>query len=276
MSVKATAYVLHRRFGNPTRKLIMLAIADHANDSGEAWPSIENLAYKAECSTRSVQIHIQQLHENGEIQIQPPRPPRRLSNLYRIIFKNIESTAKPLSGKENHTPAESAPVQNSDESMYTACTPTRPGSSPEPLRTTRSPHVEREGARATASPDSQRLIHLINSVHKPWELTPALTEKEETAFRNNRAALGSLPPERWNIIRAYYAAKRTDPTPGAYRPTSREMFMRDIGDVVTHSAEWEERQSPATLRKPSKPPPTPQEEATAKRELPEWLAKHKS
>jgi DNA-binding transcriptional ArsR family regulator len=47
------------------QKLVLLAIADCANDEGVAWPSIQTIARKSGASARTVQRHIREIEEAG-------------------------------------------------------------------------------------------------------------------------------------------------------------------------------------------------------------------
>ena len=273
MSVKATNYVLHNRFGNPTRKLIMLAIADHANDSGEAWPGIESLAFKAECSPRSVQTHLRELESSGDIQIQPPRPPARMANTYRIIFKN-PATSEAFPQKAKTSPANSAPPQIPYESAYTPCTPTCPESAPESIKTIKN--HQRERAHAPAQPPAEfseddfcDTLEFIGSLRPGWDT--AFSAKERTAFSANAAALRSIKPEHRDAIRRFLSARL--PQGHAYwQPKTRFQFLTDSSDVLAHALDWEGKQpKPATHRK-TQPLQTAEEKAQAERDLAEWLA----
>ncbi|CNK74747.1 Uncharacterised protein [Yersinia mollaretii] len=51
--------------GNPLRKLILVKLADNANDQGECWPSYGNIANLCECSKSAVKSHITALIEMG-------------------------------------------------------------------------------------------------------------------------------------------------------------------------------------------------------------------
>lgn len=48
--------------------LVLLALADFANNDGEAWPSIDSLAEKVRLSPRHVQRLLRELEEDGEIE----------------------------------------------------------------------------------------------------------------------------------------------------------------------------------------------------------------
>lgn len=65
MSVHATRWAWEQSVGHPTRKLVLVALADHANSDGECWPSMGTVATFAECSARTVQRHIDALCEQG-------------------------------------------------------------------------------------------------------------------------------------------------------------------------------------------------------------------
>lgn len=47
--------------GNPIRKLVLIKLADNANDNGECWPSYQHIADHCECSRSAVRTHIDAL-----------------------------------------------------------------------------------------------------------------------------------------------------------------------------------------------------------------------
>ena len=68
MSMKAYAWGLSQKVGDPTKKLVLWIICDHYNDSlGYAFPSQDRIADIAECSVRTVQRHIKILLDSGLI-----------------------------------------------------------------------------------------------------------------------------------------------------------------------------------------------------------------
>lgn len=64
--------------------LILLAIADFANDDGSAYPSVETLAKKARMSERNAQYVLRKLVDDGELAISKGVGPRG-ANLYRVL-----------------------------------------------------------------------------------------------------------------------------------------------------------------------------------------------
>ncbi len=93
MSLKAMVWALEVRVGNPIRKLVLLKLADHANDRGECWPSLDLLSEVAEVSRRSVIRHIQDLEEMGLISKKKGSKGR--SNKYFLALKKDSATLAP-------------------------------------------------------------------------------------------------------------------------------------------------------------------------------------
>lgn len=68
MSIEALAAVLNMDFGDSTRKLVALGLANHADrDGSNAWPAMKTLADYANCSTRTAQRHVAALLSEGFI-----------------------------------------------------------------------------------------------------------------------------------------------------------------------------------------------------------------
>lgn len=63
MSIRIMGAVWERQDTTPTQKLVLLALADWANDEGHCWPSISRLAEKTGVAGRSVQRLIRQLED---------------------------------------------------------------------------------------------------------------------------------------------------------------------------------------------------------------------
>ena len=52
-----------------SRLVIMLCLADHANDDGECWPSIDRLAKRARLHRQNVMVHLKELEDAGYITV---------------------------------------------------------------------------------------------------------------------------------------------------------------------------------------------------------------
>jgi DNA-binding MarR family transcriptional regulator len=63
--------------------LVLLALADFADDEGTCWPSIETLARKSRLKRRATQYAIQSLVDAGLLTVEPNAGPNTV-NLYRV------------------------------------------------------------------------------------------------------------------------------------------------------------------------------------------------
>jgi hypothetical protein len=82
MSIKLMTAVWDTKIGPATRRLVLLALADIANDDGEAWPSIDTLATRANCSRTTAEDSLRSLVTDGIIERESRGFHR--SNMYRI------------------------------------------------------------------------------------------------------------------------------------------------------------------------------------------------
>jgi len=79
------------------KRLVLLAIADNANDEGYAWPSQQTLASKTGLSVRSVQVHIAELVQEGWLSI--ARVPRRAGRWSRNAYQmQLDRAQEPAPG----------------------------------------------------------------------------------------------------------------------------------------------------------------------------------
>jgi hypothetical protein len=65
MSMELMVKAMKTKVGNPLRKLVLLKLADNANDHGECWPSYQYIAEQCEISRRSVMDHVKKLEAAG-------------------------------------------------------------------------------------------------------------------------------------------------------------------------------------------------------------------
>jgi hypothetical protein len=103
MSVKFMARVWAHSRRKDGELLVMLALADFANDAGECWPSIPVLAQKARLTERQTRRVLKKLEEAGEIRKAPSNGGRNRRNHYFIMLsENPDNiTGKELQGKNN-------------------------------------------------------------------------------------------------------------------------------------------------------------------------------
>lgn len=66
--------------------LVMLVLSDFSNDTGVSWPSIQTIATKSRCSSRTVQRIITALQKLGKLAVEREAA-RGGTNLYKIKFE---------------------------------------------------------------------------------------------------------------------------------------------------------------------------------------------
>jgi hypothetical protein len=70
--------------------IVLLAIADYANDEGNAWPAVPTLARKARMSKRNVQRWVRALQRDGELKVLRNEG-RRGTNIYKICLPQAKA-----------------------------------------------------------------------------------------------------------------------------------------------------------------------------------------
>ena len=93
MSVKALTWAFEQPV-NATEKVVLLALADHADEHGVCWPSISLLVKRAHVGERTVQRAIQSLEDNGFV-IRERRVRENgsdTSNLYRLMLSKVSQS----------------------------------------------------------------------------------------------------------------------------------------------------------------------------------------
>ena len=71
MSVRALNWAFDQKGMQPASKLLLIALANHADDNGYAWPGIEGIADRWDMSSRTVSRHIHLLSIDGLITVSP-------------------------------------------------------------------------------------------------------------------------------------------------------------------------------------------------------------
>jgi len=95
MSVKILSQALDTVVGDSTRKLVLICLADHANeDDRTCWPAIDRIAKKCEISRSTVKRHIKVLEQDGLIM---RRSRTGDSTLYYVLPRLVDGTERPAS-----------------------------------------------------------------------------------------------------------------------------------------------------------------------------------
>ncbi len=117
MSMDLMVKAMKTRVGSPLRKLVLIKLADNANDQGECWPSYQHIADQCEMSRRSVMSHIETLCKGGLVrkEIRKGGPKGNSSNIYILILSGGAGFSPPLvkdfhQGSESAAPASENPA----------------------------------------------------------------------------------------------------------------------------------------------------------------------
>ena len=85
MSMELMVKAMKAKVGNPLRKLVLLKLADNANDQGECWPSYQYIADQCEIGHSTVRKHIGELVKAGFVSVKHRKGPKGSStNVYTI------------------------------------------------------------------------------------------------------------------------------------------------------------------------------------------------
>lgn len=78
----------------PRAKLVLLSLADQANDDMECWPGRKSLSKRCDCNERTITRIIGDLISQGLLEVEQRMRPdgSQTSNVYRLIFPSDECT----------------------------------------------------------------------------------------------------------------------------------------------------------------------------------------
>lgn len=119
MSMRLMVQAMNCKVGNPARKLVLLKLADNANDDGICFPSYQYIADKCEMTRRSAINHIEYLIKMGLVSKKERKnKDGSISNLY---FLHLEQGSEnfALGGSENISPITSHSLEPVNEPKKT-------------------------------------------------------------------------------------------------------------------------------------------------------------
>ncbi|EAZ0558307.1 helix-turn-helix domain-containing protein [Salmonella enterica] len=135
MSMNLMAKAMSIKVGNPLRKLVLIKLADNANDEGECWPSYQHIADQCEVSRSTVKSHIRALEDMGLLKREFRRKGElNQSNVFYLTLDNAQQI-----------PPESGGA-GADPRTYHSFEPVK-----EPLERKRKPSSMPEGFSPSAS-----------------------------------------------------------------------------------------------------------------------------
>lgn len=200
MSVRAMSWAYSQRVGNPGRKLILVTLADHADDEGLAWPSVPRISEYSEVSERTVREHLVALEEMGLIVREEGwrSDGGRTSNRYRLQLHRphvVAGTPPAKSAGGGTAKSAGAPPQDSQGPPAKSAGAGEPPTGV-PLEPSVEPSVERGAAlefdelRSYLGPD------LADQVLPSWRSRPGWSPREDRSLLSQWGP-GGLDPTAW-------------------------------------------------------------------------------
>lgn len=224
MSIELVAKAKKTRLhGDSTAKLLLIVLADYANDEGMAWPSVKTMAEETEKSERSIQLLLRKLEQmrlirKGDQKLVAKYAKGRRPTVYKL-FPTAKKSETPVNatverGETHFTPETGC----TGETHFTprvkptspeGCNPLHPtgethfvsGVKPTSPKPSQEPSIEpsRESTRANKT-DTTRLQALANLTpdqsHRQLADEIGLDLETELAkFRDHAIAGGHLPAD---------------------------------------------------------------------------------
>lgn len=159
MSIRVMSQVWEHSRQQGSALLVLLAIADFADDDGWAYPSIERLAEKARMSTRNVRYVLRDLEASGELMIEAGGG-RHQTNRYRVLVAppadgetRQDDSGKAIQGMDFSETQRRETLQDPAETLQSSAETLQPVAA-EPSRPVKTRH--REPSHTAAAPSAPR------------------------------------------------------------------------------------------------------------------------
>lgn len=195
MSIKVMAAVWESDLP-ATDRLVLLSLADHADDEGQCYPSVRRVCERTGLSERAVQNAFKRLSDAGYLDIEQ-NAGKRGTNLF-VVRATPARNAPP---HEMH-PAPDAPHPR------TKCTPTPAPDAPEPSGTVIEPSFS-DSVREAVD------VYNAEALRVGWPEAQKITDARRSAVRARLADVGGIEGWRFAMERAansdFLTGKTTKP-----------------------------------------------------------------
>lgn len=225
MSIRVMNWVWDYSPAKGTELLLLLAIADAANDDGtNAFPSITTLARKTRLDSRTVRRIVRKLTAEGHIEVDERGG--RESNRYSVRMEERFST--PLT--DCHPWQNDTPGTGATPPLTQLCHPTPDTATPpDPSYTRPRPSTVEEGGEGSTKAGA-----VLDRLGAQWPLTPR--QRRHLIPKVERAFSAGWPPER---LAEYLAAN-----PGGVKAPAAVLSTR-LDDLPTAPRERENPDRPS-------------------------------
>lgn len=217
-------------------RLVLLAIADNANDQGgNAYPSVETLRVKAKVSERTVQRAVRRLVGLGELRVRPGAGQNGV-NVYTVVMTPRQDDTPSDSHPVTETPVPQTPggVTESERGVTQSDSPRHSDTQTvlEPSGTLTSPNAVVARRRGTRLPENWR----PSDTDRQWTLThldQTTAGRELEKFRNYWIAKAGKDATKLDWDRTWRNwVLNTQPGPSSKPKSTTDQRVADAEPVV--------------------------------------------
>lgn len=164
MSFRAVLWALKQRTESASAKLVLIKLADNANDDGRCFPSMAYIAEHCEMSVRTVRDQIRRLEEKGLL-ITERRQQEGvwLPNAYRLKLEVNNAETEGENGTANSAVLRQPSPEGTADSAGGVRQILPPNQSVEPVNKPKDPPTPQEGGVTDLS-DADRMVEVWNEV----------------------------------------------------------------------------------------------------------------
>lgn len=273
MSVHVSSWVWKHSKAKDHQLLVLLALADMANDEGKSWPSMRTLCERCRISERSAQGAVKQSALDGELRILPQEGPNWV-NVYQ--FTAFEATpaksAPPLKGAavppaksaplppQNLRPSPAGPAPGGAKHSKNTPAESAPKTLEEEPSEETSTTTQHAGEQTKATQPTKNEVVVVSSGSRSYE---AQAENDAETLEDLESDFG-LNPEQAGKLRACYkrqgiayVEEKAELTRAEPRKNAAAFFMLAL------EKNWKAPVKIDKKTKPTKPEP-PKEEVPAR------------
>lgn len=220
MSGKVVGWAFEQKCRSPVAKLILVKLADNANEEGYCWPSVALIVRHTGLSERAVRANLGYLEEDGLIRIETRITAHRgqISNAYQLAVPGSEEASPARGAGGKSSPVQAAPAPHAGGGG-TACTPIRTVN--EPAENLPLPPKPDGDARAIEARIAALRDKLGEAVFRAWFDDAVFGEKVITLSKRFKAdwvarrfssAIGKIFGEDVAILAANEPSRETPST----------------------------------------------------------------
>ena len=199
MSIKIMSHVwLNVKSLSATKKLILLKLADHANDDGVCWPSMNHIAEQCNMSRRNARNHCRALEQLGYIarKSRTTEQGRITSNYYQLtidpVYRSISTDTHRSISTDTIEPPEGTPINTPSRKAQSVLTYL--ASNPDFQSECIASASDKLGDRAGDEYDIFIAHHeKTGSVYKSWPAAWRTWVLKEVKYRAERSQKATTP-----------------------------------------------------------------------------------